>query len=293
MAASYEHLLAGVELLGSGYGFSAADNDAGVVGYGYGWIRRDDVWTTDLGLVLLVEKGQAGFPYSHVRVKGVHGPADVPCCAFLLERAPIADAPARAIPDQPAPVVGGPLGSVAGWAVGTAALALAGGRYLVTAGHVLAGPDVYCGQRVVGNRLEIAADNPYFDVAFVELDEALRGPQVQLRPDGREAPPVAAFTWSDLHDRASVYRPTRGETALPFILGAGMTLHLVEREGKVQTQTGMIMTEACTQGGDSGTGLVSAAGGTLGVLSHGRREFSFFTALADAQRAGIWPKEES
>lgn len=293
MAASYEHLLAGVELLGSGYGFSAAGNDAGVVGYGYGWIRRDEVWTTDLGLVLLVDKGRPGFPYSHVRVKGVHGPADVPCCAFLLERTPIADVAARAIPDEPAPVVGGPLGSVAGWAVGTSALALAGGRYLVTAGHVLDGPDVYCGQRVVGTQVEMAAGAPYFDVAFVELDEALRGPQVQRRPDGREAPPVAAFAWSDFSDRASVYLPTRAETALPFILGAGMTLHLVQRDGVVQTQTGMIMTEACTQGGDSGTGLVSAAGRTLGVLSHGRHEFSFFTALADAQRAGIWPKEES
>ena len=293
------YLANGVELLANGYGFSRADNIAGVLGFGYGWIRRETGWTNEVGLVLLVRDQSPGFPYAYVNVAGPVGEAQVPCCSYVLK--PHTSAPKNAADVQGAVAarVGGPISSQPGLATGTAGVAMTG-DVLVTAAHVL-GPDgngdlgdpVFAGSNLIGRRSTPLFEHGNPDLAFVKIDASSVNPDLYRRADGLALAGVADVQWSDLHKPASVFRPTTKTVARPWILAAGMTLHLLRRNGSVLTQSDMIMTDGCTEQGDSGTGLVSDDGRVFGILSHGRPEFSFFTAFGEVRQRGLLPGDNT
>jgi hypothetical protein len=290
---SFAHLEAGVGVLGDSFGFRDPANDEGILGYGFGWLARDGNWTTQLGLVLLAAAGRPGFPYQRVTVEAEGTTVEVPCCTFVIQPHPGEDASALPVNDAPVLCPGAPLARVAGFSAGTFACAVmaAGRTSLLTAAHVFdfdfSARPVYCGARRVGSVSPRRDDR--FDLAWVDLDAAVAAQLGRATPDGAAVAGAGHLAWEDFRHRGRVYRPTQGNSATPWILAGGMTLHLLQRDGAVVTQTEMLMTEGCTHPGDSGTALLDRDGWVLGVLSHGRKEFAFFTSVASLRKSPFWP----
>ncbi|HYO54457.1 hypothetical protein, partial [Archangium sp.] len=274
MVPDIEYLKEGCRILGEDFGFAQANNAVGILGFGYGVILKDGAWSDTIGLVLLAKRGHPGFPYAGLEVT-VRGRVEIiPCCTFLLDGYNYPQVPAEPVLGMPELEIGAPLSTRPGYAEGTWSCFVGNpARYALTAAHIFeaAGDNapVYCGNRGLGTYRQVRQD-----VARVDLPPELRWQARSRTPDGLI---IAGSTLPSLHhlnQQGLVYCPTRRRTERPLILAAGMTVHLLKTASGLRTQRDIIMTEGCTHPGDSGTALITRQGFAIGILSHGRKEFS-------------------
>jgi hypothetical protein len=279
MTPDIEYLKEGCRILGEDFGFARADNAAGILGFGYGVILKDGAWSDTLGLVLLAKRDHEGFPYAGLEVT-VRGEVQIiPCCTFLLDGFAYARVPAEPVRGLPELEIGAPLSTTPGFAEGTWTCFIGNpARYALTAAHVFEtaadNTPVYCGSRRVGTFRRLNQD-----VARVDLLPELGRLARSRTPDGDLIAGPTSPSLKHLNQRGTVYCPTRQRSEHPLILAAGMTVHLLRTPDGLLTQRDLVMTEGCTHPGDSGTALITRQGFSIGILSHGRKEFSFFESI--------------
>jgi hypothetical protein len=274
-------------VLESQFGFDDPGNSAGILGYGFGWIRREDRWIDQRGLVLLAKKGSPGFPERSVSMTLDGEEHDVPCCSFMLDPISLAVAPAAPVRGSPPLRLGAPIARRAGFASATWGCFFNrdgedGFRYALTVAHAFdTNPDdVFCGRRKVGTAHLLHG----FDAAVVKLlDEAAADVKSEV-VGGRGVVGAGTFEPRHFDERCSVYRPTQRKTFSASVRAAGMTLHRVDARGGVKTQREMLMIDTPTSHGDSGAALVDARGNAIGLLSGGQTFFSFFMSVSHLLR---------
>jgi hypothetical protein len=281
------HLAEACRGLESQFGFDDPENSAGILGYGFGWIRRGSAWIDQRGLVILAKSGSAGFPRSSVSMAINGATRDIPCCSFMLDPITFAAAPAQPVRGSPPLRLGAPIARRAGLSSATLGCFFnrdghAGFRYALTVAHAFEADldDVFCGRRKVGTAHLLHG----FDAAVVKLLDGVAGEARSEVVDGRPVVGAGAFASHHFDERCSVYRPTQRKTFPASVRAAGMTLHLTDARGRVKTQREMLMTDTPTSAGDSGAGLVDGRGNAIGLLSGGQTFFSFFMSISHLLR---------
>jgi hypothetical protein len=277
------HLAEACRSLERTFGFDDPDNAEGILGYGFGWIRRGDAWKNQRGLILLAKRGAPGFPRGSVSLVVDGAARDIACCAFVLDRLTTAAAPAAPVKGSPPLRLGAPIARRPGFASATWGLFFNregqdGFRYALTVAHAFTSDpdDVFCGQRKVGTVHVL----PGFDAAVIKLLDEVAGDVGSEVTDGRRVVGAGAFAAHHFDERCFVYRPTQNKTFPAPVRAAGMTLHLTDARGSVTTQREMLMTDTPTHHGDSGAALVDQRGEVIGLLSGGHSFFSFFMSTS-------------